>query len=332
MEKILTIMIPTYNRRNQLERALGMLEKQTNQFFKVLIVDNASDYDVNQVLVSREKEFRDKCKTVVRNVNAGADFNIIDGICCCDTKWIWTLADDDIVLEDAVEKIYKYINQVKNFGCLNFALPVNMGIPVEGIKIIDSVDGFVDFYVDSYKRQSDWYGDLIFLSNKVYDLEWVRPFLQYAYKYIYTRVSTIAIYLKMLEQNVAYVLINSKVVDYDKESTRSWKIYEVVLASRTLRDIEFKISKEKYKDLLRCITFNIRYVYYLYFIESKDGKNIPYFFDQVYNGIYKYYLPFIPRVILKIIAMITRKDIGYKFIKSIMNSYYEIKRRRGYIS
>ena len=50
MEKKITVLIPTYNRKESLSRTLRDLESQTRKDFYVVISDNASDYDVKELL------------------------------------------------------------------------------------------------------------------------------------------------------------------------------------------------------------------------------------------------------------------------------------------
>ena len=325
LEEKITVLIPTYNRKQQLKHVLTSLEKQTNANFNIVISDNASDYDVNEILKELPFAFKKKCRIFRRKVNVGADFNIVDSFSLCDTKWAWTLSDDDYVLENAIDKIYDYINKIKYFGCINFTLASNMPIEEKKSHFIESIEDFIEFYLPSYERQSEWYGDLIFISNKVYDVELVRPYLQFAYKYIYTRVVTAPLYLKLLENGVPYVIIKDQIVKYNANNNRSWKIYEVVLASRTLLDVKFSVTHKEYKKILKCITFNIRYVYYLYFVECPEKENVPYFFEQIYHGIYKYFLSISEKIILKIISIITKKNAGYYLCKRLFSFY--IKKR-----
>ena len=46
----LTVLIPTYNRKERLTQTLDCLSKQTNRSFQIVITDNCSDYDVNELI------------------------------------------------------------------------------------------------------------------------------------------------------------------------------------------------------------------------------------------------------------------------------------------
>lgn len=50
MEKILTIAIPTYNRANYLKRALKSIAKQYDDRLEIIVSDNASLDDTEEVV------------------------------------------------------------------------------------------------------------------------------------------------------------------------------------------------------------------------------------------------------------------------------------------
>ena len=51
MSNILSVVIPTYNRKERLLNVLNILKKQTNQNFLVIISDNNSNYDVEKTIL-----------------------------------------------------------------------------------------------------------------------------------------------------------------------------------------------------------------------------------------------------------------------------------------
>ena len=52
-DEMLTVLIPTYNRKYQLIRTLDALNKQSDQDFKIFISDNASNYSVLDEVLNR---------------------------------------------------------------------------------------------------------------------------------------------------------------------------------------------------------------------------------------------------------------------------------------
>lgn len=325
-EIILTVMIPTYNRADCLKKVLVSLMNQTVDNFKIFISDNASDYDVNILLSELPDSFSKRCNIFKRKINCYADVNIFDLFTFCETKYMWTLSDDEYVHNDAVEKIYNYISKYPKVGVFNFTLSENIG--TGGLpKVIKSIEEFIDFYYNKSKNNNKWHGDLIFLSNKVFNMHLVSDYVTWGYRYIYTRIATEVIFVKMLENEVPYCVVQDRIVDYNSDNQRSWKIYEVILGSRTLIDLPLEKINYDIRKLYSILIFDIRYVYYLYFLESPGDKNVPLFFDQIYHGIYKYCLNINQKCILKVISIITKNELGYRFCKWIYSKLYKAKEK-----
>ncbi|OXA97461.1 hypothetical protein B0A75_15985 [Flavobacterium oncorhynchi] len=127
-QPILTIAIPTYNRPEKIKAQVNVLLPQLNDKVHLVIYDNCSDTKVETLFKPNEiLQFH-----LVRNrVNVGADANIARCFENCTTKWLWTLSDDDLVKEDAVESILNEIEKneeavfinlcsVSNFSTRNF--------------------------------------------------------------------------------------------------------------------------------------------------------------------------------------------------------------------
>lgn len=310
MEIKLTILIPTYNRIDQLKKVLTILQQQTNKNFFLVISDNSSNYNFDLVKEFVCEDLKKRTTFIKRKFNVGADINIFELFQFCNTTWAWTLSDDDIIQIDSVEKIINNVEKFPSVGCFNFSIVPSLKInkPI----LVSSIDEFVDLN----KRYLCHHGDLIFLSNKVYNIDVAGCFLTNAYKYIYTRISSVVFLAKMLESNVPYMILTDRIVTYNDSSPRSWNLFEVILASRTLSDVPFNnLNNKQKRDLLRCLSFCISYVYYLYFVECPKKPNIPHFFDQIYHGLYKYILSYDEVLFFYFVKYISSFELGYKVLK-----------------
>lgn len=323
MEKKITVLIPTYNRKESLSRTLRDLESQTRKDFYVVISDNASDYDVKELLNQYNESFRENCRIYRRKRNVGANTNILGIFGFCDTRYAWTLSDDDYISRDAIEKIYKTIEKVGKFGCIDFTIS-----NFKGMKRINNIEEFVDFYYQKALQGANWFNDLIYLSNKVYDMEIVDKYIIYGVKYNYSGIASVIIYAKMLEAGVPFIIDKEDIVQYNADTERSWRVCEIVLGSRTLKDVPFDCDVKMVNRLLYCISFNINAIYYLYFVESENIHNERGFFDQLYHGLYKYILPAKQKRRLWIIKNMTQCDIGYRIIRRLFISRYNGMWRR----
>ena len=106
-DPILTIGIPTYNRPHNIVRTVRALIPQLTDEVILKVRDNCSDIPVTTLFSEEEKRYFQ----IIRNKNnIGGDANIVACIYDCDTKWVWTLGDDDIPVDDAVESI---LNNIK---------------------------------------------------------------------------------------------------------------------------------------------------------------------------------------------------------------------------
>lgn len=113
MEKLLTILTPTYNRGKYLEDIFKVLQQQTNQNFEWLIVDDGSTDNTKEIvesfIESNKLRIRYFCKE-----NGGKHTAVNYGLKYISTKLTVILDSDDTFTNDAVEVIEKTYNENKN--------------------------------------------------------------------------------------------------------------------------------------------------------------------------------------------------------------------------
>lgn len=114
-QHLLTIAIPTFNRPEQLETQLSILLPQLNAAVKVVILDNHSDTPA-----SIEQNCYD-IKIIRNRINIGGDANIFRCFEICETKWLWTLSDDDYIKSNAVSLVLSAIRNYPEVSWINFA-------------------------------------------------------------------------------------------------------------------------------------------------------------------------------------------------------------------
>lgn len=98
---ILTVCIPTYNRKNIFDTVAALIPQLTNEV-SIKIFDNHSDVPVESILSDFSKE---KIKIIRNSTNVGLSGNIIKCFEYCDTDWMWLLSDDDIPAQNAISTI-----------------------------------------------------------------------------------------------------------------------------------------------------------------------------------------------------------------------------------
>lgn len=121
---LLTVAIPTYNRPKELRATLERLLPQLTDECFLLIIDNHSALPVaGEVKDLFEKHPTVKYEIRRNRVNIGGDANIMRCFEYCETKWLWTLGDDDEVSENAIEIILSDVKRNPDVLYINYYSP-----------------------------------------------------------------------------------------------------------------------------------------------------------------------------------------------------------------
>ena len=111
---LLTIAIPTYNRKNLLKRALDSIIPQLNSNVEVLVSDNASNDGTDKMMTS--------CYPMVRylknEVNKGSDYNFLQCYKEARGKYVILLGSDDRLASGALNYLTDFL--IKNNCDLTF--------------------------------------------------------------------------------------------------------------------------------------------------------------------------------------------------------------------
>ena len=108
MNKLLTIAIPTYNRRDYLKKCLDHICPQLTDDVVLIVRDNCSN---NYDFFSFIKPYVEKYGVLPlqNKVNIGGDANIARIYEECETKWLWVIGDDDYILNGAINLVLEII-------------------------------------------------------------------------------------------------------------------------------------------------------------------------------------------------------------------------------
>lgn len=175
----LSIIIPSYDRREQLAKTLSIIIPQALAHkVSILILDNASPSPVEQLV----RDFPDAggIVKVVRNAfNVGANANICRCFESCETEWMWMLSDDDAPAADAVGNILEEIKGVDAQCCMiNFRSDmISVG---KRDRIVDLAD------VSRHAVSKPWINNLVFISSSVFRIAPARAHLRDGYHYAYS--------------------------------------------------------------------------------------------------------------------------------------------------
>ena len=106
----LSICIPTYNRASHLANCLSSLiscRSMSNLKFQVCVSDNHSTDDTEKVV--RNAQLSIDIKYHKNTSNIGHARNYLNIVSMADGDFIWLLGDDDLLMPNAIEEIYKLI-------------------------------------------------------------------------------------------------------------------------------------------------------------------------------------------------------------------------------
>jgi glycosyltransferase involved in cell wall biosynthesis len=111
--KLLTIVIPTYNRYLELEETLSCLIDQLKRYklykdVSFIIADNASDEVVSDSLA--EVISSNKCTYYKNTTNIGITRNILEAFKIVTSKYVWFFGDDDFADDALIKRLYEFLN------------------------------------------------------------------------------------------------------------------------------------------------------------------------------------------------------------------------------
>lgn len=111
---MVTILTPTYNRGDLLETLYISLKKQKQYNFEWIIVDDGSEDNTENIIneiKKKEKNFKIK---YIKTLNGGKHRAINVGINESVFEYTFIVDSDDYLLENAVSRIYYWINTIKD--------------------------------------------------------------------------------------------------------------------------------------------------------------------------------------------------------------------------
>ncbi|MCM1723275.1 glycosyltransferase family 2 protein [Bacteroides ovatus] len=252
----LTIVIPTYNRKDRLIHQLKSIFRQPlSKGIRIQILDNASDYNIEEVLKQNFtlNQVRQICLRV-NPFNIGQALNLTIPFLYCETEWMWLLSDDDETADDALEVILRDMHEHSGASMIKYSIIDS--VPQEDV-IITNINDFIGYY-RSGKHTS---GDLIFMSNNLFNLKRLFNHLGSACEYSYTYISYLIPVLKVLAEEDGYMKFSSSAIVrfIPPESNNGWVVSKryinVSLGIATIEDIYLgKISYRLQQELIYILT------------------------------------------------------------------------------
>lgn len=236
----LSIIIPTYNRSELLQQQVRRILPQLNSDVELILIDNKSDYDVFSLFSETELE---RFKIIVNNINIGGAANIAKCFEICETDWLWTLSDDDLIASDAVETVLSHLEEKDNTVMVNY---------YDG-------GGFISSGLDEFAEMTKYksvYVNLFWMSCCIYNMRIIRDYIHIYYRAISTMQPGIVLLVRILEKNPSYSVevIQTNIVDKPGDAI-SWNRELFLFATLYVLDLLNNLSKRLNKSLFDAIYF-----------------------------------------------------------------------------
>lgn len=285
ISKVLTIVIPTYNRK---ERLLEQLESiyhyaNINDYYLVL-VDNCSNYDVmSAVSENFPVEFVENIQYVRNQFNTHIGFNLANCFLYPKTPWMLQASDDDEYSEGFMGTILQYINTYPDACCIQFVL----GKDVK----------FGDLRIETLKQYNDglWKkypsGDCLYVGNKLYNIKRLHEYMCEAFIYSYSAASFLMPTLHFLWDKKGYMIVSDKKLGEYKPNPGSWNFVNVILQISTVCDVPWSdgTNHKQMKYVRNILTghFQIQMIRFLSgCTKIKEQSYRKYLYRRVMNTIY----------------------------------------------
>lgn len=326
MEKILTIVIPTYNRKPKLLRLLKSIESQNcTEDYRIVISDNCSNYSVEE-FVNEEfsGDFRNVITVVRRDINAFGDYNITSSFLHAHTTLLWIIGDDDEVLPGSIKKVIEYYHKYPEIPFFKYIMKGAFEFP-EDIRM-KNVDDLKQCHKKGYLL-----GGIFFISNNIYNIDIIKPYLSDGLYYSYCKMGQIVPMMHCLIDSEHDVLLcKEPIVRAFPADEDRWNYVRILTALGTFLDINWGDNYKEVKKFFKIISSYFGLGQFLIDnIKMTDKAYRKYVYWKCMNTVFKG-----PKGILELFALscywlerVTHIKFLTGFYVSILNKQKEVQNK-----
>ncbi|MFL2726070.1 MAG: glycosyltransferase family 2 protein [Gammaproteobacteria bacterium] len=117
----LSICIPTFNRAASLKRTIEILLPQCSNFNIQIVISNNCSNDATDEICQKISEKYNYVDYICQETNIGFSKNLAAAIMLARGNYIWMLGDDDIPMNNSIEKIIDVLNYEAGWIVGNFS-------------------------------------------------------------------------------------------------------------------------------------------------------------------------------------------------------------------
>ena len=242
MSKILTIFVPTFERKDKLERLLKMIVMAKNiNYFNLLVQNNnIKDYKTVNLLSKYQNKFPE-WEFISNHSNIGAEANIIEGLKKVKTKYCWIIGDDDLPMNGLIDNVLDLL--IKNEILLLFIKPF-WTKNIEIFKDKNLLHNFRERSALEITKEANIM--TTFISSWIFNFEEYKkidPELKHAFQRIGNQFPQLSWILPLLNIKGKYLSSKKSSILATSENTNSYKVLETFLY--LLPETIYEISNNK---------------------------------------------------------------------------------------
>jgi hypothetical protein len=204
-----SIVIPTYERTENLTIILGRLVEAVSERTQVLIVTEPNSNSLPHVNIIKRWSHKLEIKIHINKCKTGVDESILRAYEHCDSEWIYFLGDSKLPYLD-FESVLKSAHQACPDACAYF---FSYDSTLKGDLRIDSIEALV--------KSGFRLGDFILGGNSVFSRKIVEKYIAYSYRVLSSRIAHVAMPLMALSRREPIFIARAKIIDkyIEKPST-----------------------------------------------------------------------------------------------------------------
>lgn len=197
---LLEVVIPTYNRVDNLTLLINNLLKSTNGDFCISIIDNDPSNLLSIDFIESNNINRIPIRVLRNKIHLGADASILRSIELAESDWIYCLGDSKIPVENVFDLIVNDIKENSDISSIVYKFKNSN----EFARTISNVSEIAN-------KDIHW-GDFFLVGNSVINAKLVKNYFSTATQLTFTRSMLFIFHILALKNNNKILLSNNRIV------------------------------------------------------------------------------------------------------------------------
>lgn len=309
---LLTIAIPTYNRKKYLIKNLNFLISNSNSLIEILVIQNNSDKD-NLININEYKNFKN-IKIINNEYNIGANLNILKCIELSKSDWVWVLGDDDEPNINSLKNIIYDLQTLidREIFCINYSTSIhlhNKSIILEDLN---------NFFICLNKQKSAC-SNILFISANIFNVREIKKNISFGHTYSESYAPHLAILFATIYKNKKKVMLSEKYIinSHDNDDILKWSRYQFAIKITKLLNLEFLKEIKDRKKLEKFLSNLASNPFNSYFLIYKNSYNKV---DRLRNNqeLFNAYKRFNKSIIIHLIFGVNNIFLSFDFFYKIL--------------